>query len=296
MGYAENDPEAQTFIKSFRRGLQDLEWTEDDNIRIDYRWTAGDISRVQGFGKELLDLQPDVILANTTPITRVLHDETRTIPIVFVIVSDPVGDGLVASLPRPGGNVTGFINYEASMAGKWLELLKEVAPNILRAGLIYNPETAPGGGSYFWKAFEASASSLQVEPVMAPVRSRAEIETAIVALSGQPAGGAVTCFESFLRVNRETTIALAMRNRIPTVSPLSIFSKDGGLLSYGPDYLDLFYRAAVYVNLILRGTMPSELPVQLPSRFKLTINLKTAKALNIEVPPTLLGRADEVIE
>ena len=243
-----------------------------------------------------MDLKPDAILANTTPVARALHDETRTIPIVFVIVSDPVGDGLVASLPRPGGNITGFINYEASMAGKWLELLKEVAPSIRRAALIYNPETAPDGGSYFWKAFEASASSLQVEPVMAAVHSRPEIGTVIEALSGQPSGGAVICFESFLRVNRDTAIALAMQYRVPMVSPLSIFAKEGGLLSYGPDYLDLFYRAAIYVDLILRGKMPSELPVQLPSKFKLTINLKTAKALSIEILPTLLGRADEVIE
>jgi putative ABC transport system substrate-binding protein len=296
MGYAEDDAEAQTFIKSFRRAVHGLGWTEDDNIHIDYRWTAGDTSRIHAFAKELLDLKPDAILANTTPVARALHDETRTIPIVFVIVSDPVGDGLVASLPRPGGNVTGFINYEASMAGKWLELLKEVAPSIRRAALIYNPETAPDGGSYFWKAFEASASSLQVEPVMAAVHSRPEIGTVIEALSGQPSGGAVICFESFLRVNRDTAIALAMQYRVPMVSPLSIFAKEGGLLSYGPDYLDLFYRAAIYVDLILRGKMPSELPVQLPSKFKLTINLKTAKALSIEILPTLLGRADEVIE
>jgi putative tryptophan/tyrosine transport system substrate-binding protein len=296
MGYAEDDPEAQVRIKSFQRGLQELGWTAGTNVRIDYRWAAGDIGRIRIFAKELIALRPDVILANTTPVTRALHDESRTIPIVFVIVSDPVGDGFVASLPRPGGNVTGFINYEASMASKWLELLKEIAPSVVRAALIYNPDTAPGGGSYFWRVFESAAPSLRIEPIAAPVRNRPEIEAVVTALSDQAGGGAVTGFDGFTSVNRETIISLANRNSVPTVSPLRVFSKDGGLVSYGPDYLDLFHRAALYVDRILRGAMPGELPVQVPTKFELVINLKTAKVLGLDVPPTLLATADEVIE
>jgi putative tryptophan/tyrosine transport system substrate-binding protein len=296
MGYAEDDPEAQARIKSFRQGLQDLGWTAGTNVRIDYRWAAGDIGRIRIFAKELIALRPDVILANTTPVTRALHDESRTIPIVFVIVSDPVGDGFVASLPRPGGNVTGFINYEASMASKWLELLKEIAPSVVRAALIYNPDTAPGGGSYFWRVFESAAPSLRIEPIAAPVRNRPEIEAVVTALSDQAGGGAVTGFDGFTSVNRETIISLANRNSVRTVSPLRVFSKDGGLVSYGPDYLDLFHRAALYVDRILRGAMPGELPVQVPTKFELVINLKTAKVLGLDVPPTLLATADEVIE
>ena len=265
-------------------------------MRIDYRWAAGDITRIRAFAKELVATQPDVILANTTPVTAALHDESRTIPIVFVMVSDPVGDGFVASLPRPGGNITGFINYEASMASKWPELLKEISPGVTRAALIYNPDTAPGGGSYFWRAFEAAAPSLPIKPVAAPVRNRAEIEAVITALSGEPGGGAVTGFDGFLSVNRESIISLATRNKLPMVSPLRVYSTDGGLVSYGPDYLDLFRRAALYVDRILRGTIPSELLVQVPTKFDLVINLKTAKALGLDVPPMLLGRADEVIE
>jgi putative ABC transport system substrate-binding protein len=248
------------------------------------------------FAKELVALQPDVILAVSTPVTRALRDESRTIPIVFVIVSDPVGDGFVASLPRPGGNVTGFINYEASMASKWLELLKEMAPRLVRAALIYNPDAAPGGGSYFRRVFDAAAPALGIEPIAAPVRNSAEIEAAVAALARQSGGGTVTGFDSFTSVNRETIIALARRLNVPTVFPLRVFAEDGGLVSYGPDYLDLFHRAAGYVDRVLRGVMPAELPVQVPAKFELIINLKTAKALGLNVPDTILVRADEVIE
>jgi putative ABC transport system substrate-binding protein len=296
MGYAESDPEAQVRVRAFRSGLRDLGWTEGRNLQIEFRWAAGDIARIRTFAKEMVASRPDVILANTTPVTRALRDESRNIPIVFVIVSDPVGEGLVASLPRPGGNVTGFINYEGSMAGKWLELLKEIAPGVVRAALIYNPDTASGGGSYFWSVFEATARALRIEPVDAPVRNRTEIEATITALSSRPGGGAVTGFDSFITVNRETTISLAARNSIPTVSPLRVFAKEGGLLSYGPDYLDLFHRAAVYVDRVLRGSSPDELPVQVPAKFELIINLKTAKTLGLDVPANLLARADEVIE
>jgi putative ABC transport system substrate-binding protein len=295
MGWAESDPEAKADLAAFVQGLQQLGWADGRNVRIDYRWANGDVDRMRTFARELVELRPDVILANTTPATAALQRETRTIPIVFVIVSDPVGAGLVASLPRPGGNITGFINIEASLGGKWLELLKEIAPAVRRVAIMFNPDTAPGGGSYFLGPFEAAAKSIAVEPITAPVRSDAEIESVIASL-GRERGGLVLMTDGYMTVHRGRIISLAARSNVPAIYAESFSPKDGGLLSYGANYLDIFRHAVTYVDRILRGTTPGDLPVQVPSLFELVINLRTAKALGLQIPPTLLARADEVIE
>ena len=263
---------------------------------MDVRWAAGNVDRMRMFAKELVDLQPDVILASTTPATAALQRETRTIPIVFVNVADPVGAGFVASLPRPGGNITGFINIEAAMAGKWLELLTEIAPGVKRAAIMFNPDTAPCGGSYYLPSFEAAARSFKVEPITAPVHSDAEIETVMTSLGREPGGGLVVMPDGFMFVHRAPIISLAARNNVPAVYSAPVFVRDGGLLSYGPDWADIFRRAASYVDRILRGAKPAELPVQLPVKFEMAVNLKTAKALGLTVPQSILLRADEVIE
>jgi putative tryptophan/tyrosine transport system substrate-binding protein len=246
--------------------------------------------------KELVDLQPDVILANGTPVTAALQRETRTIPIVFTVVGDPVGEGFVASLTRPGGNITGFIPQEAAMAGKWLELLTEIAPAVKRVAATFNPDTAPYLRSYYLPTFEAAARSLKVEPIAALVRSDAEIEMVITSLGREPRGGLVVMPDGFMFAHRTQIISLAARNNVPEVYQFSLFARDGGLLSYGPDPVDIFRRSASYVDRILRGEKPAELPVQVPVKFEMAVNLKTAKALGLTVPPTLLVRADEVIE
>jgi putative tryptophan/tyrosine transport system substrate-binding protein len=296
MDYAENEPEAQSFVTAFVTGLQELGWTEGHNLEIEYRWAEGNVDRMASFARELVALRPDAILANTTPVIAALHRETRTIPIVFAIVSDPVGDGFVASLARPGGNITGFITLEASVGGKWIELLKEVAPSVTRAALMFNPDTAPGRGAYFQPTFESGARTLGVKSILVPVSSDAEIEKAVAAIVDEPIAGLVVMTDGFMRVHRGTVIAAAARYRIPAVYPLRTQAQDGGLLSYGPYNLDLFGRSAGYVDRILRGTSPADLPVQVPTKFQLVINLKTAKALGLTVSPTLLARADEVIE
>jgi putative ABC transport system substrate-binding protein len=263
---------------------------------MDIRWAGADVDRMRMFAKELVGLQPEVILANGTPVTAALQRETRAIPIVFAPVADPVGSGFVAGLPRPGGNLTGFINLEASMAGKWLELLTEIAPGVKRVAMMFNPDTAPGGGSYFRPAFEAAARSLKVEPIVASVDSDAEIETVMTSLGREPGGGLVVMADGFMLVHRAPIILLAAQNNVPAVYSLSVFARDGGLLSYGPDQTDIFRRSASYVDRILRGAKPADLPVQLPVKFEMALNAKTAKALGLAVPPSILLRADEVIE
>jgi putative ABC transport system substrate-binding protein len=283
-------------MDAFVQGLAQLGWANARNVQIDVRWTGGDIGRMRTFAKELVELQPDVIFAGTTPVTAALQRETRTIPIVFVIVSDPIGSGFVRSLPRPGGNITGFINVEAAMAGKWLEMLKEIAPHIRRAAIMFNPDTAPGGGAYFLGPFEAAAQSLAVEPITARVSSDAEIEAEMASL-GREQGGLVIMTDSFMDVHQRTLISLAARNSVPAIgADLPRFAKEGGLLSYGANFPDIFRRASPYVDRILRGANPDDLPVQAPTKYELIINLKTAKALGLDVPPILLARADEVIE
>jgi putative ABC transport system substrate-binding protein len=296
MAYGDEDPEAKAFLAAFRRGLQELGWDEGHNLRIDIRWTAGSLERMWTSAKELVDLQPDAILSDTTPVTAALQRETRTIPIVFMTVSDPVGSGFVASLPRPGGNMTGFSNHESSMVGKWLELLTQIAPGIKRAAMMFNPDMSPYVRSYYLPFFETGARSLKVEPISAPVRSDSEIETVIASLGREPRGGLIVMPDTFLFAHRAPIISLATRKNVPSVVNNSVFVRDGGLLSYGPDTADVFHRAASDVDRILRGANPAELPIQLPVKFVMALNTKTAKALGLTVPPALLALADEVIE
>jgi putative ABC transport system substrate-binding protein len=296
MAFDENDPEAKAYLSGFTQGLAELGWTDGRNLRMDVRWAAGNVDRMRMSAKELLDLQPDVILAHGTPATAAFQRETRTIPIVFASVSDPVGDGFVASLPRPGGNTTGFISQEATMAGKWLELLTEIAPGVKRVAAMFNPDTAPSGGRYVLPAFEAAARSFKVAPIAAPIHSDAEIETVITSLGREPGGGLVVMPDTFVESRRAHIILLAARNNVPTVYPDSVWARDGGLLSYGPNRADIFRRSAAYVDRILRGAKPAELPVQVPIKFEMTLNVKTAKALGLTIPSSFLLRSDEVIE
>jgi putative ABC transport system substrate-binding protein len=296
MGWDESDPVVQGHLIAFAEELRKLGWTNGQNVQVDVRWAAGKADRTRAYAKELVLLQPDVIVSNTTPVTAALQRETRTIPIVFIVVSDPVSAGFVANLPRPGGNITGFINLEATMASKWLELLTEIIPGVKRAAILFNPDTAPGGGAYFLPAFEAAAKSFAIEPIVAQVHTDAEIETVITQLGRAPTGGLVVMTDSFPWVHRQAIFVSAARNNVPAVYPEPEFARDGGLLSYGEDTRDLFRRAAPYVDRILRGAKPAELPVQVPTKFQMVINLKTARELSINVPTELLTRADEVIE
>jgi putative ABC transport system substrate-binding protein len=292
----ENDPEEKALLAGVTQGLAELGWTDGRNLRMDVRWAADNLDRMRTFAKELVDLRPDVILALTTAPTAALQRETRTIPIVFAGVSDPVGSGFVASVRRPGGNITGFAYLEPSMVGKWLELLTEIAPGVKRVAAMFNPDTAPYARSYYLPEFEAAARSLKVEPITAPVHSDAEIETVITSLGREPGGGLVVSADNFMLAHRAPIILLAARNNVPAVYWYGVFSRDGGLLSYGPDPMDIFRGSASYVDRILRGTKPADLPVQLPSKFEMAVNVKTAKALGLAVPPSILLRADEVIE
>ena len=285
----END-EVKGWFSGFTQGLAELGWTDGRNVRIDVRW-ASSIDRARMYAKELVDLQPDVILSQSTPVTAAFQRETRTIPIV-----DPVGSGFVASLPRPSGNITGFIDEEAGMASKWLELLTQIAPGVKRVAMMFNPDTAPGGGSYFLPSFESAARSLKVEPIIARVRSDAEIEAVLTSLGRETGGGLIVMPDLFMWVHRAPIILLAARNNIPAVYQLSFFVRDGGLLSYGPDGADLFRRASSYVDRILRGAKPADLPVQVPVKFVMAVNVKTAKALGLTVPQSILLSADQVIE
>jgi putative ABC transport system substrate-binding protein len=296
MGYGEADPDAKADLVAFVRGLSDLGWTDGRNLRIDVRWTAGSVDRARVVAKELVDQQPDVILAHATPQTAALQRETRTIPIVFVVVSDPVGAGFVAGLPRPGGNITGFMPWEPSMGGKWLQILTEIAPDVKRVAAIFNPDTAPYVTSNYLPSFEAAARSLRLEPIAAPVHSDAEIESIIMSLGREPRGAFVSMPDSFTFVHRASMILQAAQNNVPAIYQTSFFARDGGLLSYGTDEADVFRRAAPYADRILRGENPADLPIQLPTKFEMAINLKTAKALGLTVPPNLLAIADEVIE
>jgi putative tryptophan/tyrosine transport system substrate-binding protein len=292
---AETDPVAKADLSSFTKSLAELGWS-DGRLRTDVRWAAGDVNRMRILAKELVGLQPDVILAHGTPVTAALQKETRTIPIVFVAVADPVGPGFVASLSRPGGNLTGFIYTEAAMTGKWLELLMEIAPGVKRVSIMFNPDTAAGSGTYFPPMFEAAARSLKLDPLSVPVHNNAEIEMAIASLGRGPGGGLVVMNDAFMGAHRAAVILLAARNSVPTVYTDHTWVRDGGLLSYGADVEDLYRRAAPYVDRILRGGKPAELPVQLPTKFEMALNVKAAKALGLAVPQSILLRTDEVIE
>jgi ABC-type uncharacterized transport system substrate-binding protein len=295
MGFPESDP-AHARVAAFRKGLQALGWTEGRNVRIDIRWaTTSDAPAMQRFAKELVALQHDLILSHNTPTTATLLRHTRTIPIVFAVVSDPIGSGFVASFPRPGGNVTGFTNIEPTMASKWLELLKEVAPRVARVAFLFNPATAPYA-EYYLSPFKAAAASVAMEAIPTPVRNTSELESAIAAQGRTPNGGLVVMTDSFLVTHRAEITALAARYRLPAVYPFRDFIEVGGLLFYGNDLLDSFQRAATYADRILKGATPNELPVQAPVKFELVINVKTAKALGLTIPPSLLLRADQLVE
>jgi putative ABC transport system substrate-binding protein len=296
MGFAENDPQAHAMIAAFREGLQKLGWTDGRNTRTDIRWTTpADAESRQLFAKELVALQPDLILSHTTPTTAALLQQTRTIPIIFATVSDPVGSGFVASFPRPGGNVTGFTLIEPTVAGKWVELLNEIAPRVNRVAFLFNPATATYA-DYFLKPFKAAALSFAVEAIAAPVRDRSELESVVAAQAREPNGGLIVMPDSFTDAHRAEITSLAARYHLPAVYAYRFFTKLGGLLSYGVDLTNNFRRAAIYVDRILKGEKPADLPVQQPTRFELVINLKTAKALGLTVPQSLFARADEVID
>jgi putative ABC transport system substrate-binding protein len=274
--------------------LADLGWTDGRNVRMDIRWAGRDINRIRASAPELVGLQPDIILTAGTPETVAVQRETRTIPMVFVNTGDPVASGLVARLDRPSGNITGFANYETTLAGKWLELLTEIAPGLKRAAIMFNPDTAPV--STFMPSFETAARSLKVVAITAPVHGDVEIEKTIIALGRVPRGGLVIMPDVFADVHRAAIITAAARNNVPAVYWASYYAREGGLLSYGADQVDIFRRAASYVDRILRGAKPGDLPVQFPTRFEMAVNLKTAKALGLAVPTSILLRATEVVD
>jgi putative ABC transport system substrate-binding protein len=294
MGGDENDREGKLRYSVFTQALADLGWIDGRNLRIDLRWGGADSNRIRALAQELVGSQPDIILANSAAVTVALHRETLTIPIVFANVGDPVASGLVARLDRPGGNITGFTNLEATLGGKWLELLSEVAPGLKRAVIMFNPDTAPA--SAYIPSLETAARSLKVVSITAPVHSDEEIEATITALGREPGGGLVVMPDLFTLVRRGPIISAAARNNVPAVYIQSDFARDGGLLSYGVDPVDIFRRAASYVDRILRGAKPGDLPVQFPAKYEMVVNLKTAKALGLTVPQSILLRADEIIE
>ena len=291
---AEDDLDMQARVAGFRQGLERLGWSEDRNARIDARFAAGKADQFQVLAKELIALQPDVIFAHSTPVVAALQRESRMIPIVFVSVSDPIGSGFVASLARPGGNLTGLLQYEEGIAGKWLAMLKEIAPRLARAALVANPKTT--AYDYFLRAAQAAAPSLTIEVVSTPVETTADIERAIESAARAPNGGLLLPPDTTTTVHRDLIIALAARHRLPAVYPFRVFVEAGGLMSYGTEQVAMFRQAALYVDRILRGAKPADLPVQAPTKFETVVNLKTAKALGLTVPPGLLVAADEVIE
>jgi ABC-type uncharacterized transport system substrate-binding protein len=292
MNFAPDDAEGQARIAAFLQALQQLGWSDGRNIRIDYRWAAGDAAHFQRYAEELLALAPDVILASATPSVQALQQATRTVPIVFTIVVDPVGAGFVDSLARPGGNVTGFTPFEYGISGKWLELLKEVMPRVTRVAVLRDLTIGLGQLG----AIQSVAPSLGVELTPIGVRDAAEIERGITAFARSSNGGLIGTASTSAIIHRELITTLAARNKLPAVYYERFFVAGGGLMSYGPDLRDQFRRAAGYVDRVLKGEKPADLPVQAPTKYQLVINLKTAKALGLEVPPTLLARADEVIE
>jgi putative ABC transport system substrate-binding protein len=295
MGYPEGDPQAQGNANALRQGLHSLGWIEGRNIRIDYRWAGADPEKARTLAKELIGIMPDVIVPSTNQVTRVVQQETRTIPIVFVFVGDPVGSGFVASLARPGRNLTGFANFENSIGGKWLELFKEIAPpRVGRVGFIFNPDAAPNVG--FFHAAEAAAAPLAIKLASLPVRDAIDIEQGVTAFAAEPDCGLIVAPHAVTLGNRKLIIELAARHRLPAIYNDRYFAQSGGLLSFGNNTDAMFRRAASYIDLILKGAKPADLPVQLPTKFELVVNLKTAKTLGLEIPPALLARADEVIE
>jgi putative ABC transport system substrate-binding protein len=294
MNLAADDPEGQARIAAFHQGLQEWGWTIGRNVRIDVRWETGDADRIRRYAAELVALAPDVILTSASAAMAAVQQTSRTVPIVFVNIIDPVGAGYVASLARPGGNATGFTPFEYGLSGKWLELLKQIAPGVTRAAVLRDPAVGSGIGQF--AIIQAVAPSFGVELRPIDVRDPEEIEHAVVAFARLPSSGLIIVGAPSVVVYRHLIITLAARHRLPAVYPFAYFTRNGGLISYGPDTVDPYRRAAGYVDRILKGEKPADLPVQAPTKYELVINLKTAKTLGLEVPPTLLARADEVIE
>ena len=294
MGIAD-DAEGQARVAALRDGLKDLGWIEGRNIEVEYRWSAGQPQLIRKYAAELIAMRPDVVLSNTFASVAVLKDEARDIPVVFVMVSDPVRMGLVESMARPGGNITGFTPFEPSLGGKWVELLKEIAPAVTGAAVFVNPETAPNASSFLEFA-QAAGSTLRITTIPSLVRTDADIERSIAALEPQSGSGLIIVPDAFLAARYRLIVAAATRHRLPVIAPFHYFTTAGGLASYGPNARGEHRRAAAYIDRILRGEKPANLPVQAPTKFELAVNLKTARALGLDVPPTLLARADEVIE
>jgi putative tryptophan/tyrosine transport system substrate-binding protein len=293
--YGENDPEVSARVVAFRQGLEALGWTENRNIQIEHRYSGGDLGQIQAYATELVRSAPDLIVGSGTPITAALQRATDTIPIVFNVVNDPVGQGFVATLSHPGGNITGFTFIDFPLIGKWLEMLKEIAPDVRRMTLMFNPDSAPFY-PVFLRQFGAAPASLAVELSASPVHNEAEIEATITAFAREPGGGLIHAPDAFINTRRHLIMALAERHRLPAIYSFRQFVTEGALMSYGPDAADIVRRSTSYVDRILKGDRPTALPVQAPTKYELVINMKTTKALGLEVPPTLLARADEVIE
>jgi putative ABC transport system substrate-binding protein len=293
--YDENDPLGKTAASAFTQALEGLGWTNGRNVRIDLRWAGPDINRIRALAQELVGLRPDIILVGTTPAAVAVQRETRTIPIVFAGVNDPVASGIVPRINQPGGNITGFALREPSLGGKWLELLSEIAPGLKRAAIMFNPDTVTA--SAYMPSLETAARSLKVEPIIAHIHSEADIEAAIMALGREPGGGLVVMPDNFALGHRAPIISAAAQNKVPAVYASSTIARNGGLLSYGGGTgVDQLRRTASYVDRILRGEKPGDLPVQFPTKFEMVVNRRTAKALGLSIPPSILLRADEVIE
>ena len=297
MGMVDSDPQGQLNIQALQKGLHERGLNDGQNLRLDIRFGVDSVENRQLAVANILANSPEVIVTQGTSITDVLRQRTQTVPVVFTVVSDPVGSGFIKSFARPGGNLTGFTSlFEPSLAAKWVGLLKEIAPGVSRVGILYNPQLAAGGGLYIARPVEMAADALGVTSIRLPVQTPADIEQAIDKFAQEPGGGLISPPDPTILPNRDLIVLLAARHRLPAVYPYRFFLTGGGLMSYGMDYADVFRRAAEYVDRILKGENPAELPVQSPTKFELVINLKTAKALGLIVPPTLLTRADEVIE
>jgi len=294
MGIGDADPEANPRVEALQGGLKDLGWTEGHNIHLEYRWTAGDLDRTARFAKEIVDLKPDVIVVHSTPAVEALRQLTSNTPMVFVLIADPIGSGFVASLAHPGGNLTGFMNVDAPMAGKWVEIIKEVAPKVRRIALVYNPRTSPYQS--YLKSFGETAQVSGVQAIPTPVLDAADIKRSITALGKRPDAGLFVVPDVFVQVHRKLIISLAEQYRLPAIYPYRFFPESGGLMSYGIDTVVVFRQAASYVDRILKGTAPTDLPVQAPTTIRLVINLKAAKAIGLTFPASFLARADQVIE
>jgi putative tryptophan/tyrosine transport system substrate-binding protein len=299
MVFAADDAEAQIRVRVLEQGLRDLGWEQGRNVAIEYRWAAGDLNRLRMFAQELVGLRPDIIVAQGTPSVIAIRQQTDTLPIVFVGVTDPIASALTKSLSHPSGNFTGLTNFEPSMTGKSLELLKEAAPKIIRIALMFNPETAPGtsaGQPFLLSPFEAIAPSFAVETIPTPVHDDVGIESVMAALGRDPGSGLVLLPDTFMVARRKQVVGLANRYHVPAIYPFRYFATDGGLMSYGPNNLDTWRRVAGYVDRLLRGAVPADLPIEQPLKYELVVNVKTAIALGLVIPPMLLARADEVIE